>query len=387
MNYDIFEKFCDTDTQRKYMQSYCEIGTRKTAKKFGKSTGTISNVVKKIKDKAIMAGELVASDSLALKGTSVMFKHDEDGTKRPVLNWVKTDKKIEDTLADIENYLTDKANELPPIKPTYFDSYTDDSILVKYPIGDAHIGLLTWKEEVGASFGLEEAKSMYLGAMEMLVKSSPNSHTALIIDLGDYTHNDDQTNRTKGHGHQLDVDGRFGKIFDTAVFIAENLISIALTKHENVIYRVTSGNHNPTASIAIGAVLEALYRNEPRVKIERSPSLFWWYQFGKTLHFSTHGHTVKKDSLPEIMAHDCKEIFSETDYRYIDVGHFHHKQVVESRIATIEVHNSMAAGDSYNFGSGYRSQRVMKSITYHKEHGEIARSLVRPDQLNLSTTY
>lgn len=160
------------------------------------------------------------------------------------------------------------------------------------------------------------------------------------------------------------------------------MIDIALTKYPTVIFRKTRGNHDPDSSVAISAALAMRYLNEPRVTIERTPSMFWHYQFGQTLHFSTHGHTVKQSALPEIAAHDCRDIWSQCKFVYIDTGHIHHKQVVETRTAICESHNSLTAGDSFNFGHGYRSLRNIKSIVYHKDYGEIARNIVTLQMLS-----
>jgi hypothetical protein len=62
--------------------------------------------------------------------------------------------------------------------------------------------------------------------------------------------------------------------------------------------------------------IKAYYRNEPRVIVHDTPSMFMYHQFGKNLIGITHGHTVKADRLGEIMAVDCEELWSTTKFRY-----------------------------------------------------------------------
>lgn len=317
------------------------------------------------------SGNSVGTGEL-LRGTSTLY--DDDGKVK--LQWVKTDALKENALKAFENAIKRIIKKVDSVDPVPAPTYTDSDILVKYPLGDPHFGLLTWHKEVGQDFDLKIAKQSSLSAMKNLVDSAPAAKECLILDLGDTLHTDDQTNKTKASGHQLDVDGRFDKLFDMALHILTSMIDIALTKHEIVRFRKTRGNHDPDVSIAIGAFIEAYYRNDPRVIVERSPSLFWSYKFGKTLHFSTHGHTTKQKDLPEIIAHDCKDVWSDCDFVYADTGHIHHQSVIETRSCICESHNSLAAGDSYNFGHGYRSRQNMKAITYHKEYGEIQRSTV-----------
>ena len=308
-----------------------------------------------------------------LRGSSTLY--DEAGNVK--LQWVKSDVSKEEQLAAFSKALESLASAVPAIPAKPFNGYSDEDIMVKIPIADAHIGLLTWHKEVGVDFDLSIAKQLYTDAITRLIDSSPTADTCLLLDLGDMLHSDDQSNQTKGHKHQLDVDGRYDKLFDMAIHISIAMIDIALTKYPNVIFRKTRGNHDADSSIGLSAALEMRYHNEPRVTIERSPSLFWWYKFGKTLHFSTHGHTVRKQAaLPEIAAHDCKSVWSDCDFVYIDSGHIHHQQILETRTAICESHNSLTAGDSFNFGHGYRSLRNIKSIVYHKDFGEIGRNVV-----------
>ena len=317
-----------------------------------------------------------------LKGTSTLY----DDTGNIVQQWIKTDVDKTAQLEAFENAVNNICERVIPIAPVVSPLNTNKDLLVKIPIADAHIGLLTWHKEVGVDMDLTIAKSIYTEAMSRLVASTPDASTCLLLDLGDTIHSDDQSNQTKANKHQLDVDGRYDKLYDMTFYILCVMIDIALTKYETIIFRKTRGNHDPDASIGISAALAMRYRDEPRVTIERSPSLFWWMQFGKTLHFSTHGHTVRKQSaLPEIAAHDCKKVWSECKYVYIDTGHVHHQQIIETRTAVCESHNSLTAGDSYNYGHGYRALRNLKAITYHKDYGEIARDIVSLQMLQPDT--
>lgn len=351
------------------------------AKELNVHHSTISKRMKTFKSKGLIpldSGVQIESSQI-LKGTSTLYKSNpETGEPEPVMQWVKTDTEKEavlDTFQEaVDTIVNSHVKPSLPIKQRTIN--TSDDLLVKYPFADAHIGLLTWHKEVGEDFDLEIAKKVYTEAIQRLVVSAPAASTALILDLGDTIHTDDSTNQTKASKHILDVDGRFDKLFDMALHILVTIIDLVLQKHDKVIFRKTRGNHDPDTSVAIGAFLEAYYKDNPRVIIERTPSLFWYYKFGKTLHFSTHGHTTKQKDLPEIAAHDCKKVWSDVDFVYIDTGHIHHQNIIETRVAICESHNSGAVGDSYNFGHGYRSKRNMKAIVYHKTKGEIGRNIV-----------
>lgn len=335
----------------------------------------IRNRIGRLRQKGLLplaSGNTVSTGEI-LTGTSTFY--DEDGKIRR--QWVKTDVEKSNQLAAFQRSVNKIIKNVIPARPIIAPRTNNSKdLLVKIPIADAHIGLLTHAPEVGANMDLKIAKEIFHTGMSLVIDSSPAAHTALLLDLGDTLHSDDSSARTKASGHVLDVDGRYDKLFDMALFILVDMIDLALAKYQKIIFRKTRGNHDGDSSVAIGAFLEAYYRNEPRVTIDRTPSLFWHYQFGKTLHFSTHGHTIKQKDLPEIVAYDCQDIWSETKFRYVDTGHIHHQNIIETRTCQMESHNSLTAGDSFNFGHGYRSARRIKSIVYHKDYGEISRNIV-----------
>jgi hypothetical protein len=351
------------------------------AEKYGVSYKTIKdNWKNKIREE--MKDFELNKDNLYVKGVSTLV--DAEGNTK--IQWIKedTDKKKRDLaiLASIERLVSSVPAKDEISLSSEKEEGLDSDILVKYPIADAHLGLLTWHKEVGVDWDISLATKYFKRGFKMLLDSSPNSEYCLILDLGDLLHTDDSTNQTKASGHRLDVDGRFDKVFDAALVILTSMIDMALEKHDTVIFRKSRGNHDGDVSVAIGAFLEAYYRNNPRVKIARSPDLFWYFKFGKTLHYSTHGHTVKQKDLGEIVAADCRGIWSEVDFVYCDTGHVHHQQILETRTCICESHNSLAPGDSYNYGHGYRSGRNLKSITYHRYYGEIGRSVVNTNRID-----
>ncbi|HET8689588.1 MAG TPA: hypothetical protein VFM18_23505, partial [Methanosarcina sp.] len=193
---------------------------------------------------------------------------------------------------------------------------------------------------------------------------------------GDWFHGNDGTNRTPKSGNVLDVDGRLTKIIRTGMQLMIKTIDRCLLKHNTVMVRNAMGNHSYTLEMFMSEFLSAWYRNEPRVKIFNEPKPFWYHQFGKTLLAVTHGDTVKPNDLGELMAADCEEIWSETKHRYWILGHVHSKHSWEMRTCIAESFNTLAAKDAWHNEHGYRSKRNMTAITYHKQHGEIARNTV-----------
>jgi hypothetical protein len=68
-------------------------------------------------------------------------------------------------------------------------------------------------------------------------------------------------------------------------------------------------------------------------------------------------------------------------YRYGHTGHYHHRLVIEDSGMIIEQHQTLAARDAYAARGGYHSERSMTCISYHKEFGEVARTMCKPEMV------
>lgn len=274
---------------------------------------------------------------------------------------------LEGALAGI---LSDISDRLPAIDPpTHYDA----DLLTVIPMGDPHFGLMTWAKEVGEDFDLKIAESVTFAAVDRLCALTPSSETAMLLNLGDFYHADNGTNRTPQSGNQLDVDGRFQLIAQVGLRALARCVRRLLEKHKNVIVRNNRGNHDPHQAYMLSLALDALFSNEPRVQVEMTPSSFYYFRFGKTLIGSTHGDGAKLADLPLIMASDVPHDWAASTWRVWHCGHFHHDQLKDHPGCTVETHRTLATNDAWHRHAGYRSGRDMKAIIYSREHGEISR--------------
>jgi hypothetical protein len=146
-----------------------------------------------------------------------------------------------------------------------------------------------------------------------------------------------------------------------------------LENHERVIVRINRGNHDKHAAYALSLMVSCYFHNEPRVEVDLSPAAVWYFRFGKVLLGSTHGDTIKGDKLMGVMAADKPEEWGLTRHRYWFVGHVHHHDSKEYPGGIVEYLRTLAPGDAWHHGQGYRSGRDMRLVVMHKEHGEIER--------------
>lgn len=261
------------------------------------------------------------------------------------------------------------AEYVRPAEPLEAPTHTSDDLLVAYPLGDPHIGMLAWAPEVGEHFDLRIAERELAECMRQMVARAPAAKRAIVANLGDFWHSQDDLKRTPKSGHPLDGDGRFAKVAKVGLRLFRTLIDTALTKHEHVTVRSLPGNHDPSSAMWITESLEGWYSREPRVTIEPSDNPYQFDTFGKCLLGWAHGDGAKLETLGEIMSTDVPEQWGASAFRFWNTGHIHHLQTKELRGCVVTTHRTLAGKDAWHHHSGYRSGRSLMSIAYHREWG------------------
>ena len=272
----------------------------------------------------------------------------------------------DDIKAAIESHATEYARPAEAVEPP---AVTDADRLVVYPLGDPHIGMLAWANEVGESFDLKIAERELCECMAQLVARSPSSTEAIVCNLGDFWHAQDDKQLTPGGGNKLDVDGRSGKVGRVGLKIFRTLVDTALRKHDRVRVRSIPGNHDPQSSFWLPLYLSAVYQNEPRVTVEEGFNPYQYDVFGSCLLGWAHGDGAKLEALGEIMATDVPELWGAASFRYWNTGHIHHWSQKELRGCVVDTHRTLAGRDQWHHHSGYRSGRALKAVTYHRLYG------------------
>lgn len=376
---DVRLKEWATPRQAQYIDAVNEHGSlRAAARALGIKHQPLIRAIKAIERRAVMQGYApdhdmtkVAPAPFVVKGTSTLY--DAAGAQK--LQWVKT--KLDGALAeqairDFVEYLTSEAKGLSPIVARPKCKAAGD-LLAVYPMGDPHFGMYAWAEEAGDNFDLDTAESLTKAAIDRLVDSAPYTETAVIIELGDFFHADNNSASTPKNKNALDVDTRWSRVMQVGLRSMVHTILRALERHKHVVVRIVKGNHDEHSSFALALALDAYFSNNKRVTIDLSPAAFWYYRHGKVLLGATHGDTIKMGDLPGVMACDRAEDWGQTTHRYWYQGHIHHEDRKEFPGVTVEAFRTLAARDAWHAGQGYRAGRDMNLIVHHKDFGEIER--------------
>ena len=262
---------------------------------------------------------------------------------------------------------------IKPIEPIDPPEHVLSELLTVYPLADAHIGMLAWGAETGEDYNTKIACDRLRYWIGKAVASAPASHTAVILDVGDLTHADDQKNMTPRSGHILDVDTRHYRTLEATIAALAAAAELAAQKHREVIIRILPGNHNPQAYMAVMFALAERYRDNPRISVEKNPSEFFVMQWGKVMLCAHHGDKAKAERLVLNMADVHPEIWGKTTHRYLFTGHLHHHKSADIGGVQWEQLRALTAKDAYAVSHAYSARSQLQAITYDKERGEVMR--------------
>jgi len=385
-NYDIeylLEQPTTTEAQKRALQSLMKHQTVvKAAKALGINKRTLQATLHRCKKNAYSKDiDALVADGLSIKGTSTYYKTDEEtGIKSERGQWIKTEKTHEDELEAIKTVTKMLADKVIGIKKkTKTPEKTNDELLTTYVTTDMHLGQYSWKDETGNDVDADIVFRNTLNASRLLNETTPNSRTAIVLDLGDTLHASNDAARTKS-GHELDVDTRHAKIFKMLVELKIEMIDLALAKHEKVKYVIVPGNHSDLVCHYLIAMLQAYYKNETRLTVDDKSTVHKYHRHGKTLLGFHHGHATKLQRLPEVMVWDRKEDISNTNHRYWLTGHVHKDRVIDNPICRIESFRNLTNNDAWASAAGFRGIKQASAITYSDKYGEVARNIVNISQ-------
>jgi predicted DNA-binding protein YlxM (UPF0122 family) len=291
--------------------------------------------------------------------------------------WLKTDEASlyfiqpkETTAQNLDNiidYVRDAMTDIDPAPIITKPNFSLKKMITIYPIADAHFGMR------GEGYDLDVARKRIRQGMEQCITGSLRAEECVILDVGDLTHADDTNYQTPRSKHPLDMDGSQYEALDAAIDTLCTCIEMAAQHHKRVRVRILRGNHNENSYLAVMFALFERYRNEDRIDIERTPSDFFVYRFGKCMFAAHHGDKAKAERLVMHMAHEWAEDWGATKWRYYFTGHLHHAKLQDVGGVQVEQLRAVTGKDAYAASHGYVASPQMQAITYHEDKGEVAR--------------
>jgi hypothetical protein len=281
--------------------------------------------------------------------------------------------KIEQPPEDIAERIRAALDAVPAIAAIPPPEYADDDLLTVYPLADVHLGAMSWGKETGADYDLAIAAARVVSWVGRCVAASPSSGTAILLDVGDLTHANDQTNQTQKSKHQLDTSSRYFQTTQTAILTLAIAAETIAGRHRDVIVRILPGNHNPDGYLAILFALGQRFRSNPRITVQEVPGEFFAHQFGEVMIAAHHGDKAKAERLVFFLADEFAPMWGSTKYRFLFTGHLHHHKSADIGGVQWEQLRAVTERDAYAVSHAYSARAQLQAITYHRSKGEVQR--------------
>lgn len=317
-------------------------------------------------------------ESHDIKGVSTLYG--EDGSVKG--QWVKTDRNAAQMDAARKTALKAMAGKLPKEKPVKCTvSKHSKQLLNCYVLTDFHLGMKAWGEETGADWDTRIAEDLLVAWFAAAIELSPNAESCIFAQLGDFIHWDGLEAVTPAAHNILDADTRFQKVVRVAIRAIRRIVKMLRQKHKYVHIIMAEGNHDPASSIWLREWTAAIYEDAEGVTVDKSADPYYCHEFGDTSIFFHHGHKKKFGSIDDVFVAKFREVFGRTRHSYGHMGHYHSIKVAESNLMVVEQHRTLASPDAYAARGGWMSGREAKTITYHKQYGEVGRVSITPEMV------
>lgn len=360
-----------THTQLKYLEAVEQYGSnRKAARALGVSSTTIDQSIQAVKRK------LLLPDGQKLSGTSTLYR---DGEK--VMEWIKTKLDLDREREIIEQAAKDFYKDLPRVEIPPKPKNACRDIIPWFQIGDAHLGMLAHEAETEANFDLKIAEKELHTAFSVLFDECEPRDRCVINDLGDFTHYENFAGVTEASKNPLDYDGRFPKMISVYSRLMRKIVDKALEKFAHVDVIINQGNHSRTNDIWMAELLRVAYAGSNRVHVLDNSSIFIPYRMGNTFVMVHHSDKVRPNRLVQVMSNNFRQDWGESKFRYIDIGHLHHKIAIEDAGCLIEMWNTLAGKDKYSHDGGYQARQSITRVDRSRTYGEVGRRVLPVEEI------
>ena len=301
---------------------------------------------------------------------------------------------------EIVNQHEELLKDLKKLAPKYRKRKVDpkgEHMLV-LPQSDIHVGKWSEIAGVGSDYNIKIAlERARVGTDELVAKGKLFGVTQFVVCLGNDVLHTDNGKTTTG-GTPQDTDGTWFHNFRMAMQLYVVMIE-RLAQHADVLLVHMPSNHDWRSGYALSEAVSARFSHHENVKSMVSERHRKYLVYGKNLIMFTHGDGAKEKDLHWHMASEGSEAWSKTKFRYIYLGHVHHKDrkvagIRNARLekdligftelitgitpepsedVNIEYVRSQAGSDLWHDQSGYTSKPATEAFLHHPTAGQVAR--------------
>lgn len=247
-------------------------------------------------------------------------------------------------------------------------------------IADLHIGKLATKEGTGDEYNVDVAVERAIkGAESLIDKSKPYNIDMIYFVIGNDVLHIDTPKRQTTAGTPQDTDGMWYDNFKVARAVYTNIIQKLSTIADVHVIHCPS-NHDYMTGYMLADAVSCYFHNNENITFDISNIHRKYVQYGVNMLGFSHGDGCKLDQVPYLAAHEEKQMWANTVYRYSYLHHIHHKDYFKFRSGkdfigmTVEYLRSPSGTDRWHNDNGYvGSKTAIEAFIHHPEHGQVSR--------------
>lgn len=241
--------------------------------------------------------------------------------------------------------ITNKLNKNNNIKHT--------DTMYEVNICDLHLGKLAWSADCGEDYNYKIAEQRFyniiLNNINRIISIKPEK--IIFVWCNDFF-NADGLNETTTGGTPQDCDLRWQKLFMLGCDMLVNAIT-ELQKYAPVESFYIASNHSRQVEFYGLCYLYAWFRNNDNVTIHRNCNSRYYIQYGVNMIGFSHSYYEKKTNLVGLMSVEQPQMWANTKYREMHLGHYHCELTEEKNGVVLRWLPSMTGPDLYHYDSGY----------------------------------
>lgn len=292
--------------------------------------------------------------------------------KNPAFRWMNVE--------DIRKEVFEWAENYSPKYPKIDREPTKDWHLLVIDPADVHIGKLAMTEETGEEYNIDIAFNRCIEWVEGILKKTQgfNIERILLVIGNDIIHIDTPRRTTTSWTPQ-DTDKQWWFMYKKWKELYIKVIEL-LMQYADVDVVYNPSNHDYTAWFYLSDSINSWFRNCENVTFDCWINHRKYYTYGKNLIGTTHGDWAKEQDLVYLMAHEAKEEWAKTEFRYWYLHHIHHKKAIKYQSGkdyigcTLEYLRSPSASDWWHDRNGYTgAKKAIEWFIHHPKQWQISR--------------
>ena len=243
--------------------------------------------------------------------------------------------------------------------------------MVELCIPDLHFNRLVWNGETGhGNWDSHIAREVFDKATDDLFQQVfTYKPEKIVFVIGNDLLNADNIQQTTTRGTPQVCDTHYHKAFEDV----RNMKIAAIEKFRALcpVEVITlPGNHDKLASWHLGDSIKMLYCKTPDVTVDTSALPRKYMKWGNCGLCWTHGDEIKRPDLPLTFAAEQRELWGNTKYNEIHLGHLHQTQTQEFHGVRVRILPVLCKPNEWENSRAYIGNiRCAQAYVWNKESG------------------